>query len=82
MFVSSPLRLLYLTRNQELLQNYTARQIRLAFLGQLWSNRMDMGEGLQGEVKAREAAFDVRPCHLHLIQAYALCRTSSCKSKR
>jgi len=37
---------------------------------------MDMGESLQGEIKAREMAFEVRPCHAPLIRVYTLCRTS------
>lgn len=37
---------------------------------------MDMGESLQGEIKARETAFEVNPCRPPLIQAYTPCRTS------
>jgi len=43
---------------------------------------MDMGESLQGEIKARETAFDVSPRHPPLIRPYTLCRTSLYKLKR
>lgn len=39
---------------------YSARQLRLAFLGQLWSSPMDFKESTMQEVKARETAIDVR----------------------
>ena len=45
---------------QEILQKYTARQLRLAFLTQLWNSKVDFSESLMaGEVKNIEAAFNV-----------------------
>lgn len=44
---------------QEALAMYTARQLRLAFLGQLWSSPMDFKQSTMLEVKARETAIDV-----------------------
>lgn len=38
---------------------YSARQLRLAFLGQLWSSPMDFKQSTMLEVKARESAIDV-----------------------
>jgi hypothetical protein len=43
---------------------------------------MDMGESLQGEIKARETAFEVCACHHPLVRAYTPRRTSSYKLKR
>lgn len=43
---------------------------------------MDMGESLQGEIKAKETTFDVCPCDSPMIRAYTSCRTSLYKSKR
>ncbi|KAG9009680.1 hypothetical protein FRB94_011685 [Tulasnella sp. JGI-2019a] len=37
---------------------HSARQLRLAFLGQLWSSPMDFKESTMQEVKARETAID------------------------
>ncbi|KAG8860564.1 hypothetical protein FRB96_003818 [Tulasnella sp. 330] len=37
---------------------YSARQLRLAFLGQLWNSPMDFKESTMQEVKARETAID------------------------
>ena len=46
---------------QEILQKYTARQLRLAFLTQLWNSKVDFSETLMtGEVRGIEIAFNVR----------------------
>ena len=45
--------------SQELMHTWSARQIRLSFLGQLWNSRLDWNESLQAEAKAREITFDV-----------------------
>lgn len=45
---------------QDALRSHTARQLRLAFLLQLWSAKMDFRESSLQEVLAIEAAFDVR----------------------
>ncbi|KAG8826237.1 hypothetical protein FRC19_009470 [Serendipita sp. 401] len=42
----------------EMLQNWTPRQVRLSFVSQLWNNRLDWNESLQAEVKARETVID------------------------
>ncbi|TFK53566.1 cysteinyl-tRNA synthetase [Heliocybe sulcata] len=43
----------------EILQKYTARQLRLAFLTQQWNARMDFSESLMiGEVKSIESGFN------------------------
>ena len=45
----------------EILQRYTARQLRLAFLTQLWNSKVDFSESLMtGEVRGIEIAFNVR----------------------
>ncbi|PVF99365.1 cysteinyl-tRNA synthetase [Serendipita vermifera] len=41
-----------------LLQTWSARQVRLSFLTQLWNNRLDWNESLQAEVRAKETTFD------------------------
>jgi hypothetical protein len=46
-------------RSQEILKEWTPRQLRLSFLSQLWNSRMDFNESLQAEVKAREVGFNV-----------------------
>jgi cysteinyl-tRNA synthetase len=38
---------------------YSARQIRLVFLGQLWNAKMDFRESAIAEAKSVEALFDV-----------------------
>jgi len=44
---------------EEILTKYSARQLRLAFMAQLWSSKMDFQEGLmKGEVKAWETTFN------------------------
>ncbi|KAG8832947.1 hypothetical protein FRC17_000276 [Serendipita sp. 399] len=43
---------------EEMLQNWSPRQIRLSFVSQLWNSRLDWNESLQAEVKSRETAFD------------------------
>ena len=50
---------------QEILQKYTARQLRLAFLTQLWNSKVDFSESLMtGEVRGIEITFNVRvPSH-------------------
>lgn len=46
---------------QEILQRFTARQLRLAFLTQLWNAKVDFSESLMaGEVKGIETTFNVR----------------------
>ena len=46
---------------QEILQKYTARQLRLAFLTQLWNSKVDFSESLMtGEVRGIEITFNVR----------------------
>jgi cysteinyl-tRNA synthetase len=47
-----------------LLQSWTARQVRLSFLTQLWNSRLDWNESLQAEVRAKETTFDVSILHL------------------
>ncbi|TFY58096.1 hypothetical protein EVJ58_g6625 [Rhodofomes roseus] len=43
----------------EILQKYTARQLRIAFLTQLWNARVDFSEALMtGEVRTIEATFN------------------------
>ncbi|KAI0663331.1 tRNA synthetases class I (C) catalytic domain-containing protein [Cubamyces menziesii] len=43
----------------EILQKYTARQLRLAFLTQLWNSKVDFSESLMtGEVRGIEIAFN------------------------
>lgn len=42
-----------------MLQDWSPRQIRLSFVSQLWSTRVDWNESLQGEVRSKEAVFDV-----------------------
>ncbi|TFK83449.1 cysteinyl-tRNA synthetase [Polyporus arcularius HHB13444] len=43
----------------EILQKYTARQLRLAFLTQLWNSKVDFSESLMtGEVRGIETAFN------------------------
>jgi len=43
----------------EILQRFTARQLRLAFLSQLWNAKVDFSESLMlGEVKTVEATFN------------------------
>lgn len=45
---------------QEILQKYTARQMRLAFLTQLWNAKVDFSESLMaGEVKNLETTLNV-----------------------
>ena len=49
------------TPPQEVLQKFTARQLRLAFLTQLWNAKVDFSESLMtGEVKGIETTFNVR----------------------
>lgn len=48
-------------RNQDILRRFTPRQLRLAFLSQLWNAKVDFSESLMaGEVKTIETAFNVR----------------------
>ena len=51
--------------SQEILQKYSARQLRLAFLTQLWNSKVDFSESLMtGEVRGIEITFNVRvPSH-------------------
>ena len=74
--------LILTTIPQEILQKYTARQLRLAFLTQLWNSKVDFSESLMtGEVRGIEIAFNVRPCpSLHqytLLTHSSSSRTSS-----
>ena len=53
---------------QEILGRFTARQLRLAFLTQLWNAKIDFSESLMtGEVKNIEATLNVSLflCHWH-----------------
>ena len=44
---------------QEILQKYSARQLRLAFLSQLWNAKVDFSESLMtGEVRTIEATLN------------------------
>ncbi|KAG8917169.1 hypothetical protein FRC01_002626 [Tulasnella sp. 417] len=43
---------------QDALEMYSARQLRLAFLGQLWSSPMDFKQSTMLEVKARESSIN------------------------
>ena len=53
--------LILTTIPQEILQKYTARQLRLAFLTQLWNSKVDFSESLMtGEVKNIETTMNVR----------------------
>ena len=59
---------------QEILQKYTARQLRLAFLTQLWNSKVDFSESLMtGEVRGIEIAFNVRLCSFPLPSALFRC---------
>jgi cysteinyl-tRNA synthetase len=51
----------------EILQRYSARQLRLAFLATLWNAKIDFSESLMtGEVKNVEATLNVRAsCAFH-----------------
>jgi cysteinyl-tRNA synthetase len=45
---------------QEILQKYTARQLRLAFLTQFWNAKVDFSESLMtGEVRTIELTLNV-----------------------
>jgi cysteinyl-tRNA synthetase len=47
----------------EILRRFTPRQLRLAFLAQLWNAGMDFSEALMaGEVRSVETQFNVRVC--------------------
>jgi hypothetical protein len=53
---------------QEILQKHSARQLRIAFLTQLWNSRMDFSESLMtGEVKNIEMTMNVRDSTQRLI---------------
>lgn len=48
---------------QEILERFTARQLRLAFLTQLWNSKVDFSESLMtGEVRNLETTINV--CHI------------------
>jgi cysteinyl-tRNA synthetase len=50
-----------LTPYQEILEKYTPRQLRLAFLTQLWTAKVDFSESLMtGEVRNLEVTINVR----------------------
>lgn len=49
-----------------MLRDWSPRQVRLSFVSQLWNNRVDWNESLQGEVRARETIFDVGLSHIEL----------------
>ena len=56
-----------LRRSQEILEKHTARQLRLAFLAQLWNAKVDFSESLMtGEIRNLETTFNV--CTLKLDQ--------------
>ena len=46
---------------QQALDDYTARQIRMAFMLQTWNAKMDFKKDLISDVKTKEETFDVRP---------------------
>lgn len=46
---------------EEALAKYSARQLRLSFMLQLWNNKMDFKESAMTEVRALEASFNVSP---------------------
>ena len=47
---------------QEILQKFTARQLRLSFLSQLWNAKIDFSESMMtGEIKSLEVTFNVSP---------------------
>jgi cysteinyl-tRNA synthetase len=53
---------------QEILQKHSARQLRIAFLTQLWNSKMDFSESLMtGEVKTIETTLNVRYSTRRLI---------------
>lgn len=61
MLLSCHLGALRLTLSQEILEKYTARQLRLAFLTQLWTAKVDFSESLMtGEVRNLEITINVR----------------------
>jgi len=66
-------------RHQDILQKFTPRQLRLAFLSQLWNAKVDFSDSLMtGEVKTIETTFNVRvPMTRKRIYLIPLCRTSS-----
>ena len=48
-----------------MLQKHSARQLRLAFLTQLWSSKMDFSESLMtGDVKNIEMTMNVRDLNI------------------
>lgn len=52
---------------QEILQRFTARQLRLAFLTQLWNAKIDFSESMMtGEVKSLEVTFNASPPHFNI----------------
>lgn len=44
---------------QEALQTYSARQLRLAFMLQIWNAKLDFKKDLIVDTKAKEETFDV-----------------------
>jgi len=61
---------------QEILGRFTARQLRLAFLTQLWNAKIDFSESLMaGEVKNIEATLNVS--YFRIIGEEATPRTRS-----
>ena len=56
---NSPCRVHSLTLAQEALAKFSARQLRLAFMMQLWNAKMDFREDLIKDVKQKEELFDV-----------------------
>lgn len=44
---------------QEALEDYTARQLRLAFMLQSWNAKMDFKKDLISDVRTKEETFDV-----------------------
>ena len=64
--------MLILYVSQEILQKYTARQLRLAFLTQLWNAKVDFSESLMtGEVKNIESSMNVRS-HVQALQVFVV----------
>lgn len=55
---------------QEILEKFTARQLRLAFLTQLWNSKVDFSESLMtGEVRNLEVTLNVSK-HFFLVDIH------------
>jgi cysteinyl-tRNA synthetase len=54
------------TTLQDALSQHSARQLRLAFINQLWNGRMDFKESTMVEVRKNESTFNVSLDHTTL----------------